>query len=156
MFFIVAHDETNNGLHSVIVKELVGPNVYISGIGYSGGGSYDEFCGKFQWDPESDGYMGLFSKYYHDPDCWDFQIESSEVIECETKIDQSDRLVIEKMKDQIWTELIYIDQDGNRSFCDSFLTKLNSENTFYSADWDPDVVDWVSNHIWGLNYRFDW
>jgi hypothetical protein len=156
MFFLVAHANTNNRLHSIIVKEHYGPIVYISGIGYSGGGCYDEFCGKFQWDFESDEYLGLYSKNYHDPDYWDSQLERSIVIECEIKIDQSDRLIIEKMKDQIWTELIYSDEDGNRNFYDSFLSKLNSENTFNSADWDSNTVDWVSNHIWGLNYRFDW
>ena len=57
----------------------------------------------------------------------------------------------------MWDELIYRNEKDNVALIRSALVDmLNSDQNIMSSDWDADVVDWVSNELWGLNYRFDW
>lgn len=157
MYFVLSVEVECKRLHTAVVKEIAGPWTYIMAIGYSGGGNFDEFCGKFQWNSEADGFIGKFSNLYHDPDYWSQQIKGGKIEESEIPIDESDRLVIQKMVAQMWDELIYRNEKDNVALIRSALVDmLNSDQNIMSSDWDADVVDWVSNELWGLNYRFDW
>jgi len=157
MYYICAFDAHSRALHSVVVKEQIQNWTYIVAIGYSGGGNFDEFCGKFQWDRNSDGFIGQYSTMFHDPDQWDRRYQYGETEESEIQIDESDRTVIQKLVSQIWNELIHINESDNvRLIRGAIFDKLNTDHNTMSSNWDADVVDWVSNELWGLNYRFDW
>ena len=64
MYYIRKLDENrssiSNSLHTVIVKKTINNYVYISAIGYGGGGVFEEFCGKFIYDDDKEGFIGLF------------------------------------------------------------------------------------------------
>ena len=157
MYFICALDADNQALHTVVLKEQLQNWTYIVAIGYSGGGSFDEFCGKFQWDRFSDSFIGHYSSLYHDPDQWDMYYHGGETEVSEVQINEWDRSVIQWMVAQLWDELIYMNEsDDIRLIRPQLFELLNTDLCILSAGWDVDVVDWVSNELWGLNYRFDW
>lgn len=157
LYFVSSIEGDRDRLHTAVLKEITGPWTYILAVGYSGGGAFDEFCGKFKWDSETDGFIGLFSNMYHDPDQWDHQYHYGETLESEIQIDESDRTAIQRMVAQLWDELIYMNETEDiRLIRPQLLERINTYQCIISAEWDADVVDWVSNELWGLNYRFDW
>ena len=72
-------------------------------------------------------------------------------------INDFDKSIINSHLEVIWDHLIQVTEDGeDKLIRNHLLDEFKTNDYVESADWDPDVVDWVSNHIWGLNYRFDW
>lgn len=157
MFFISARNEVDNQLHTAIVKQLIDDWIVITAIGYSGGGQFDEFCGAFKWDNETYDYIGYFSRLYHDPDFWENYFSNGITTEGEYPISDSIKEAINTNSKFLWSRLIQFDCDtNNRVIRDEQLVKLKLDLSTQSSDWDADIVDWVSNKIWGLNFRFDW
>jgi len=157
MFFVSARNEVDNQLHTAIVKQLIDDWTVITAIGYSGGGQFDEFCGAFKWDDETMDFFGYFSKLYHDPDLWENHFSNGNTIEGEYPISNSIKETINNSSNFIWSGLIQYDSDSNiRVIRDQHLVQLTKNLSAQSSDWDADIVDWVSNKIWGLNFRFDW
>lgn len=139
MYYIRKLDENrssiSNSLHTVIVKKTINNYVYISAIGYGGGGVFEEFCGKFIYDDDKEGFIGLFS-LYHDPEEWEKNSFESEIIN-------------EPF------ELISDEDSETRIIRENYINKMTDEIT-NSDDWDTDVVDLVSNSFWWLTLSFDW
>ena len=157
MYFIVRHSPKTTNLHTVVVKTTIEEVTYITAIGYSGADEIDEFCGKFHWDGKHHSFTGLFSRLYHDPDSWEHSHSNESTVDSVIPLNDFDKTVINSHIDVIWEQLIQVTEDGEDKLIRSHLLDEFKENDYIqSFDWDPDVVDWVSNHIWGLNYRFDW
>ena len=160
MYYIRKLDENmssiSNSLHTVIVKKTINNYVYISAIGYGGGGVFEEFCGKFIYDDDKEGFIGLFS-LYHDPEEWEKNSFESEIInEPFELISDGDKAIINQMTDEIWNEyLIYDEHSETRIIRENYIIKMTDE-IVNSDDWDTDVVDLVSNSFWWLTLSFDW
>ena len=160
MYYIRKLDENmssiSNSLHTVIVKKTIKNYVYISAIGYGGGGVFEEFCGKFIYDDDKEGFIGLFS-LYHDPEEWEKNSFESEIInEPFELISDGDKAIINQMTDEIWNEYLIYDEDSEtRIIRENYINKMTDEIT-NSDDWDTDVVDLVSNSFWWLTLSFDW
>ena len=146
----------SNSLHTVIVKKTINNYVYISAIGYGGGGVFEEFCGKFIYDDDKEGFIGLFS-LYHDPEEWEKNSFESEIInEPFELISDGDKAIINQITDEIWNEYLIYDEDSEtRIIRENYINKMTDEIT-NSDDWDTDVVDLVSNSFWWLTLSFDW
>ncbi len=157
MYFIVRHSPKTTILHTVIVKTTIEEVTYITAIGYSGAGVFDEFCGKFHWDAKSHSFSGQFSRLFHDPDLWEYSNSSETTVDSVVLLNDFDKSIIRSHTQVIWEQLIQVSDDSeDRLIRNHLLDEFKTNDYVESADWDPDVVDWVSNHIWGLNYRFDW
>ena len=160
MYYIRKLDENmssiSNSLHTVIVKKTINNYVYISAIGYGGGGVFEEFCGKFIYDDDKEGFIGLFS-LYHDPEEWEKNSFESEIInEPFELISDGDKAIINQMTDEIWNEYLIYDEDSEtRIIRENYIIKMTDE-IVNSDDWDTDVVDLVSNSFWWLTLSFDW
>jgi hypothetical protein len=157
VYFIVRHSPKTTILHTVIVKTTIEEVTYITAIGYSGAGVFDEFCGKFHWDAKSHSFSGQFSRLFHDPDLWEYSNSSETTVDSVVLLNDFDKSIIRSHTQVIWEQLIQVSDDSeDRLIRNHLLDEFKTNDYVESADWDPDVVDWVSNHIWGLNYRFDW
>ncbi len=157
MYFIVRQRGNLRLLHTIILKTIIQDITYITDLGYSGAGVFDEFCGKFHWDSKNHSFDGPFSRLFHDPDLWEYSQINGVSAETLIPINDFDKSIINSHLEVIWDHLIQVTEDGEDKLIRSHLIDEFKENDYIqSPDWDPDVVDWVSNHIWGLNYRFDW
>lgn len=145
---------TNNKLNTFIITEKHGDSTFICAIGYAGGGTFEEFCGKFHWDDEANGIIGYCSDV-HDPDTWEKKICEEETIDNENRlIEPSDRQIIDNMVKKIWAEyLTYDEASETRLIRDKYVSRTK---VYKSKDWFPDVVDLVSNYHWGLWEKFDY
>jgi hypothetical protein len=157
VYFIVRQRGNLRLLHTIILKTIIQDITYITDLGYSGAGVFDEFCGKFHWDSKNHSFDGPFSRLFHDPDLWEYSQINGVSAETLIPINDFDKSIINSHLEVIWDHLIQVTEDGEDKLIRSHLIDEFKENDYIqSPDWDPDVVDWVSNHIWGLNYRFDW
>jgi len=165
MIYIHNYIDNPERLHTIINKLEVNGWTYISAIGYGGGGEFEEFCGKFKWSEEKEAIIGLFS-VYHDPDEWEKEVvedEAANDLSMPISIEEVDKSIIQSMVNTIWDEYISYDEENEiRLVSNNYVDKLMEESGekpqgyYWSDDWDPDVVDWVSNNFWGLFTRFDW
>ena len=144
---------TNNKLNTFIITEKHNDCTYICAIGYAGGGTFEEFCGKFYWDDAADGIVGYCS-VVHDPDGWERKICKQEILDNTSRpIEDADKGIIDNLVKQIWEEyLIYDSASETRLICDKYIPK---SKIYKSKDWFPDVVDLISNYHWGLWEKFD-
>jgi hypothetical protein len=157
VYFIVRQRGNSRLLHTIILKTIIQDVTYITALGYSGAGVFDEFCGKFHWDSKNHSFDGPFSRLFHDPDLWEYSHTNGTLVESLDSLNDFDKSIVSSHVDIIWEKLIERSEDGEDRLIRSHLFNDFGENDYLqSSDWDPDVVDWVSNHIWGLNYRFDW
>ena len=157
MYFIVRQRGNSRLLNTIVLKTIIQDVTYITALGYSGAGVFDEFCGKFHWDRKHNSFTGLFSRLYHDPDSWEHSHSNETTVNSVIPLNDFDKTIINSHIDVIWEQLIQVTEDVEDKLIRSHLLDEFKENDYIqSFDWDPDVVDWVSNHIWGLNYRFDW
>lgn len=163
MLYISNYPGNPERLHTIVNKLEINGWCYISAIGYGGGGVFEEFCGKFKWPEESSTQIGYFS-IYHDPDEWEKEVVEDEIVnELFMPIEKEDKLIIQSMVNTIWEEYISYDEENEvRLINNNYIDKLMEEGGempqghYWSDDWDPDTVDWVSNKFWGLSLTFDW
>lgn len=69
MYYLRKFNNHNNKLHTIIVKSNSANWTYIIAFGYGGGGSNEEFCGKFTYSEIEDKTVGYYSNQI-DPDDW--------------------------------------------------------------------------------------
>jgi hypothetical protein len=157
VYFIVRQRGNSRLLHTIILKTIIQDVTYITALGYSGAGVFDEFRGKFHWDSKNHSFDGPFSRLFHDPDLWEYSQINGVTAATLIPINDFDKSILNSHLEVIWDQLIQVTEDGEDKLIRSHLIDEFKENDYIqSPNWDPDVVDWVSNHIWGLNYRFDW
>jgi hypothetical protein len=157
MIYICTQKAKEQKLHTVINKIKIEDTTFICAIGYGGGGVYEEFCGSFKWDDEEEALVGNFSRY-HNPDEWELKsIETEIEDDVIIKIPKKEKEIIFQLASEIWDNYIYFDETSEQMFLKPGLEKkLKDGETYISDDWDVDVVDFVSNNLWGLTLRFDW
>jgi hypothetical protein len=154
MYYI--HRQKDNLFHTLILKRIIDNYTYIIAIGYGGGGTYEEFCGKFKLNDENDKLEGLFSQF-HNPDEWEKKsIELDVIDEPNNSINNEDKIIIEEMADEIWNDFLILEEEsGNIFIRNEYLCQMK-DNYLISEGWDDEVVAFVSNNFWGLSLTFEW
>lgn len=155
MLYLQKFNTEDNLLHTIIKKVQLENWELVLALGYGGGQVFEEFCGKFKYDEESNLLTGSYSKCC-DAFEWEFKILDKDVIEQPYEIiDDNDRLTISKMVEEIFTIVEWNEELNQYIIQDSFLSEFNGE-VFYSSDWNIDYIDLISNYHWGLTLRFDY
>jgi hypothetical protein len=171
----------NSNFHSIILKKHIDKDTYIMALGYSGGGIYEEFFGKFS--SEGDKLeLGKFSNSIGPYD-WEKRVKISyeaweekvEVSEFWTKLDDSES----RVRDNMFFELekfIYYGEEAEKLESDVPILKddfdfyLNYESNandtlknfdiktgiYVNDDWEVDGMN-ITQHtdVWYLSIRFN-
>ncbi len=154
MYYIRQRSEKE--LHTIILKSVVNEVTYIIAIGYGGGGVFEEFCGKFFYDEKQDGVVGYFS-FYHQPDEWENQsLELKIIDEPYEPILDNDREILDQMLLDLYDQFISYNEESEVYTLNDACFGIFEGDTAFSDDWDPEIVDFVSNKFWGLSMTFDW
>ncbi len=139
MYYIKQRSEKE--LHTIILKSVVNEVSYIIAIGYGGGGVFEEFCGNF----------------YHQPDEWENQsLELKIIDEPYEPILDNDREIIDQMLFDLYDQFISYNEESEAYTLNDACFGIFEGDTAFSDDWDPEIVDFVSNKFWGLSMTFDW
>ncbi|MEY3965289.1 MAG: hypothetical protein RL263_458 [Bacteroidota bacterium] len=154
MYYIKQRSEKE--LHTIILKSVSEETTYIIAIGYGGGGVFEEFCGKFYYDEKQDGVVGYFS-FYHQPDEWENQSSELEIIDMPYEpILDNDREILDQMLFDLYDQFIAYNEESEVYTLNDACFGIFEGDTAFSDDWDPEIVDFVSNKFWGLSMTFDW
>ena len=147
---------SENKLHTAIVKKVINEITYIVAIGYGGGGVFEEFCGKFWYRQEDEMVEGLFS-CYHNPDEWEKRTLELDILEEPyMMIDHLEKAIIQGLVDELWETYIFYNEESDEYLISNKMINNFEEGVNVSADWDDQIVDFVSCNFWGLSLSFAW
>jgi hypothetical protein len=145
-----------NILDTFILKKKHDDFTFICAIGDGGGGVIEEFCGKFFYDNKLEDIRG-FCASVHDPDEWEKEVFDQDIVnESTITVQDADKAIIDQMVREIWKEYLqYDDATETRLIRKKYLSKMK-KMVYMSKDWDPDIVDLISNYHWRLTERIDY
>ncbi len=155
MIEIYIHLKHSNKLHTIVFKNTNVDWTFIVAIGYSGGGTFSEFTGKFRINDEekSEGFysnsLGL--------DYWDFQYSeetgSSELFEEISADDLKDLYELVKLM----FKYVKINKDSHyqlKQNIDIEFEKQNDEIFYESSQWSNKFNSLISQ-LWEITLRFE-
>ena len=162
----------NDSFHTLIIKKSVGEYTFFCSLGYSGGGTFDEFYGKFKYNNQNV-ITGFYSNSLGSGE-WEEKITSVKFdsIDQRFKVQKEDLFELmdtndNKIQNQILEEIsefVYwgYDEETDHEYDDpvlkeidfNTLKKINNINQFKSDGWNDDFLEITNSKIWTLSFHF--
>lgn len=159
--------------NSIIHKLKKNNHIYITAIGYAGGGCFEEFFAKLSDTTKISDSVGFYSPYVNS-DEWEkeiikisfdkkdqkFIVETDELYESFEDLDYDIQYDIhEELKKYIkWGYDEETDQDLDYPILKSFdlekLNKLDDIHVYYNNEWSQEFMEISLTDLWGLSLMF--
>ena len=166
--------KTDSVFHTLIIKKSIGNFIYISAVGYAGGGEYEEFFGKFNKN-RANSPVGLYSRSTGSG-IWDGKLTSFEFNEdskrydlevnkfIDIPMDAKDEEIMGNLLEEI-CKYIYFGYDREtdeeyeypkaKPVDTSIFTKFDTNPLHYhNKHWDDEWLEVTLTEIWGLSTSF--
>ena len=163
----------DDSFHTLIIKKSVGEYTLFCSLGYSGGGTFDEFYGKFKYNNQNV-ITGFYSNSLGSGE-WEekitsvkfdsidqrFKVQKEDLFEL---MDTNDNKIQHELLEEINNYLFWgYDEETEEEYDEpilkdidlNMLRKLPNSNQFKNVNWNDSLLELTNSDLWNLSLRFN-
>ena len=162
----------DGSFHTLIIKKSVGEYTFLISLGYSGGGTFDEFYGKFKYTDQNV-ITGFYSNSLGSGE-WEekitsvkfdstdqrFNVQKEDLFEL---MDTNDNKIQFELLEEINKYLYWgYDEETEEEYDDPILKdidfnmfrKLPNSNQYKNVKWNDNLLELTNSDLWNLSFHF--